>query len=254
MSARSKILLINLDQSTERLARCDSLLSEAGLEYERVSGVYGADLNPEQIAQHYDPQLGRRSYYKKLNVGEIGCYLSHRKAWQKILDEQLEFAAILEDDFFLTGDLARVLELVEEIGLEWHYLKLAKHSRKRRVIHSLALGEYRLVTYNKIPSRTCAQVVSYTGAQRLLATSQPFGRPVDLDLEHWWEKDISVFGIEPYPLLQKEGGESVIDDLAKRDQAEKRVLKGTVDRLAFSLNNWNANRRRLRLLNRFSVE
>jgi len=246
----SKILLINLDKSRDRLACCEQRLGDANLCYERISAVFGADLNAAQIDQHYSKHLGRRSYYKELNVGEIGCYLSHRKAWQKIVDEKLDFAVILEDDFYLSGDLARVMDLVGEIQHEWHYIKLAEHNRKRKTIHHIPLAEYSLVTYGKVPARTCAQVVSLSGAKRLLASSAPFGRPIDIDLQHWWEKNIKLFGIEPCPVTPDESMASEIDKFARRNQAKKRVLKDVLDKLRFLVVNWFATRNRLKALNK----
>jgi glycosyl transferase, family 25 len=250
MSIKSKILLINLDKSKERLALCDKRMIAAQLSYERISAVYGADLDTTQIDQHYSKHLGWRSYYKELNVGEIGCYLSHRKAWQKIVDEQLDFAIILEDDFYMSGDLTRVMNLIGEIQHEWHYIKLAKHSRKRKAIHQIPLAEYSLVTYDKVPARTCAQVVSYAGAKLLLANSSPFGRPIDIDLQHWWEKKIKLFGIEPCPVTPDESMGSEIDKFALRNQAKKQVLKDVFDKLRFLIANWLANKSRLKALNK----
>lgn len=248
MTTTTKILLINLDKSPQRLARCDALLKSAGLEYERISGIYGADIQLEQRAQYYSNDLGCRSYYKELNPGEIGCYLSHRKAWQKIVDENLPFAVILEDDFSLCGDLARVIDLVANVEHEWHYIKLAQHKRKRKVIHQIPLAEFSLVTYDKVPARTCAQIVSLDGAKRLLAASSPFGRPIDIDLQHWWEKNINLFGIEPCPLMPNDNIASEIDKFAQRHKAKKHIFKDLVDKLRFIFANWIANKSRLKAL------
>ncbi|AGH42168.1 hypothetical protein C427_0058 [Paraglaciecola psychrophila 170] len=35
-----------------------------------------------------------------INFWGIGCYLSYRKVWLKIVDEQLDFVLVFEDDYY----------------------------------------------------------------------------------------------------------------------------------------------------------
>ena len=58
------------------------------------------------------------------------------------------------------------------------------------------------MSYRRVPSLTGAYVISRSGAQKLLRHRLPFGRPVDVDLRHWWECDLRVFGLLPYPVRE----------------------------------------------------
>ena len=69
-------------------------------EFERVNAIDGSKLKHNELKHHYDVDLNRRQYHSVLTLGEIGCYLSHRKVWQKIVDEHLDFALVLEDDYY----------------------------------------------------------------------------------------------------------------------------------------------------------
>lgn len=240
MPVNYKTFLINLDKSTDRLERSQAILAEQNIDFDRVSAVYGADLSQQQLAQAYNYQLPH-AYYKKLNVGEIGCYLSHRKVWQEIVDQQLDFAVILEDDFNIVGDFNAMLSTIEQLDFDWHYIKLAEHTRRRNTLFKAKLNEFDLVVYDKVPARTCAQVVSLAGAKKLLASSQPFKRPIDIDLQYWWEKDINVLGLTPYVVTPNDTAVSEIDKLAKRNKAEKSMLRKYLDKLWFSRRNRAAN-------------
>ena len=44
------VFVINLDKSPERMARISNRLDELEIPFERISGVYGAELSKEEIA------------------------------------------------------------------------------------------------------------------------------------------------------------------------------------------------------------
>ncbi|MBO9489221.1 glycosyltransferase family 25 protein [Endozoicomonas sp. G2_1] len=236
MTVNYKTFLINLDKSTDRLAYSEKRLTEHNIAFERVAAVYGADLSRQELTQAYSDQLPN-AYYKKLNIGEIGCYLSHRKVWQKIVDDKLDFAVVLEDDFNIVDDFSAMLAAVSSAPITWDYIKLAEHDRPRKSLHTIDINNHKLITYDKIPARTCAQVVSYEGAKKLLAASQPFSRPVDIDLQYWWEKDIRVFGLMPYVFRPKTDSVSEIDKLKGRDDAEKNDLRRLISQVKFFAHN-----------------
>ena len=73
-----KVLLINMDKDTERLERMKIRLK--GIDFERVPGV-----------EH--------------DQGYIGCFMAHQKCWQKIVNENLESALILEDDVIFKREI-----------------------------------------------------------------------------------------------------------------------------------------------------
>jgi len=97
-----KVLLINMDKDTERLARMKIRLK--GIDYERVPGV-----------QH--------------EYGYMGCALAHHKCWKKIIDENLDMAMILEDDAVVRPEVFEVpipecdLYFIGYLQKEWENYK-----------------------------------------------------------------------------------------------------------------------------------
>ena len=85
-----KIFLINLKQSHDRLEKSADRLGRQGVTFERIDAIYGKDLSEAELAEHYSTEVNQQKFYRALSRGEIGCYLSHRMAWQKIVDEQLD--------------------------------------------------------------------------------------------------------------------------------------------------------------------
>lgn len=218
------IFLINLDQSKDRLEKSTKRLNEQGISFERISGVYGKALPNDEVSNHYDQDLNKRKFFRELGRGEIGCYLSHRKAWQAIVDQKLEYAIILEDDFRLVGDLSRVFKAINSLHFDWKLIKLAAYENKKRPIaYSNPVGsELNIVIHKKAMTGCCAQAVSYEGAIALLKATERFGRPVDTDIQHVWETGVPVYSIMPYYIEQDLAFESDIAEASNNEKFNKR--------------------------------
>ena len=220
MSVKSKVLLINLDDSQQRLNHCSNELQKQNITFERISAIRGSQLTEDEILQHYSPTLNSERYFKSLSVGEIGCYLSHRKAWQKIVDEQLDYGIVLEDDISLDGDLKGAIESIDGLGFNWDYIKLSRYENKiGKVVKQFPLGAFELVVYAKAMTGCGSQAVSYEGAKKLLKNSEQFGRPVDSDIQHWWECQLEVLNLHPFPLRPNGQFES---DIRRNNKDQKR--------------------------------
>ena len=96
-----KVFVINLDKSVARLERLKAEFERIGLDFERIPAVDGRKLSENQILKHYSPELNRKKYFVPLSKPEIGLYMSHLKACERIISENLDFGIILEDDIVL---------------------------------------------------------------------------------------------------------------------------------------------------------
>jgi glycosyl transferase family 25 len=242
-----KICLINLARSTDRLTACAKQLDAYSLPFDRIEAVNGDSLDSTIINNLYN--FNDSSYHKHMTNGELGCYLSHVRAWQKIVDEQLDYAVILEDDILLQENIQGGLEAIEYIQQPWDIIKLAEVSAKRKVVHQIPVGDFSLVTYNKVPSRTCAQVVSLSGAKKLLAASSSINRPIDIELQYWWECELSVFGLKPYIVKANHDEVSEIDRNLNRNNVEQSFLKKVMISFYFLFKNKKELKKRLNKLN-----
>jgi glycosyl transferase family 25 len=242
-----KICLINLERSTDRLAACASQLDSYGLPFDRVEAVNGDTLDVSTINNLYN--FSDSSYHKHMTRGELGCYLSHVRAWRAIVDEQLDYAVILEDDILLQDGIQRGLEAITNIQQPWDLIKLAESPVKRKAVHQIPVDDFSLITYNKVPSRTCAQVVSFSGAKKLLARSININRPIDIELQYWWESELNVFGLKPYVVEANRNEISEIDRNLNRNKAKQSVLKKTATGFYFLFKNKKELKKRLHKLN-----
>lgn len=99
-----KIFVINLDKDKDRLEYMSNSFKKYNFKnWERVDAVYGKNL----------PDLEK--YGKILNPSQIGCYKSHLKAYEKIIEQNLEYGVILEDDVTLTDWFPKLEEIIETV-------------------------------------------------------------------------------------------------------------------------------------------
>lgn len=89
-----KVYYINLDRSPERRAWFTQQAEALGLDLVRVPAVDGRELPAEELDHWRKLTAGN----KVLSPGEIGCFLSHRKAWEMVIAGDEKWAFIAEDD------------------------------------------------------------------------------------------------------------------------------------------------------------
>jgi glycosyl transferase family 25 len=91
--------------------------------------------------------------------------------------------------------LTSAMAVIETMNPDWDLVKLFTERAPRS--HGVSVGPFRLFHPAILPARTVGYAVSRRGARKLLASKERFARPLDMDLKHWWEKDLRVLVIQP---------------------------------------------------------
>ena len=97
---------INLDKDTDRKEKMEAQLERLGFSYERILGIKGKD---GVSKEDYDESFSIKENGKPLTYGEIGCALSHRRAYEIIVERNLPVALILEDDAVLPESFNKII-------------------------------------------------------------------------------------------------------------------------------------------------
>jgi glycosyl transferase family 25 len=108
-----KTFVINLERSKERRAYIERHLQTLGLDFEIIPGVDGRLLSEEDLARLCNLEAIKRSPHW-LNKGAIGCALSHMKVYERMVEEKLDFAFIIEDDLVLPKTIITDLKEIEK--------------------------------------------------------------------------------------------------------------------------------------------
>jgi glycosyl transferase family 25 len=91
--------IINLDRSVDRLDFMARQLQALQVPFERIRAIEGRNPSPED--RH---SFAGEFAATTLGPAEIGCLLSHRKAWQAIAASGAPWGVVLEDDVLLSRD------------------------------------------------------------------------------------------------------------------------------------------------------
>jgi glycosyl transferase family 25 len=237
-----QIDIINLATQPERWRLVEAQFKALGLKPCRLEAQLGGSLTMADTQRLYSERLNRRQYHKALSLGEIGCYASHLAAWQSMRNSARESVAVFEDDIDIDPDLPKVLDAIDNLSMNWDVIKLMGRAKERVITDLPLVGDRRLIEYARVPSRTGAYVLSRRGADKLLSRRVPFGRPVDVDLRHWWECDLDIFGVARYPVRPAAGSRvSSITDRHIPANFDMRVRKLSLQ-LQYTLLNWHATR------------
>lgn len=229
------VLVINLDSSVDRMTSMQKQLDALSIPFERISAVRGSLLSAEEKARVYNLRVNQDKYDKVLNDGEIGCYLSHVRCWERIVKDELDFALILEDDAILTQELKGFLEVLPSLSTDWDYIKLSHGSKTKDALDAIELGNgLSLCRCLKLPSTTTGQFVSLSGARKLLADAYPIARPIDMDIQYWFEKDLRCLVSRPFPVLNGDFG-SEINKTSDRRRVERNRFKRLRQKLDYEL-------------------
>lgn len=193
------IILINLSESKGRLDRSQQELAKFNLVFERLEAVDGRKMTKAELDKL--TLWDRSAFFKPLSPGEVGCYLSHIAAAEKIVRENWPYALVLEDDFRLTPHFSDIISLVlRDAPKEFHIIKLQGNMSGGEAIVNLS-SDHKIIRHRSIPSQTVAQLWSLDGAKAFLNIARPLRRPVDVQLKHWWEGSLSIFHLSPPVVL-----------------------------------------------------
>jgi glycosyl transferase family 25 len=170
-----RIFYINLDHETGRRDHTEAQLSALGLTAERIAATVPADLPQQLLDQACNPNQRRF-----VSPGELACTMSHRNAWERIVNERLPMALILEDDVYLSKRLPRLLDVVEPFGATLDIIRLETQYDNIR----LGPPTYRddgiaLRPIHSVVWGCGGYIVTQAGAAKLLGPLSRFNAPVD---------------------------------------------------------------------------
>ncbi|MCM1372456.1 MAG: glycosyltransferase family 25 protein [Bacteroides sp.] len=98
--------IINLKTSSVRKDYMKQLLSTYhDLDPKFIEATDGRILTEDELDACYDRKKSLLRYGRKVNLGEIGCTLSHYRNYQKISEGEKNFVLVMEDDISIVGNL-----------------------------------------------------------------------------------------------------------------------------------------------------
>ena len=164
------IFIINLDSRFDRLKKISSRLGN--LPFIRIAAINGSNLDEQEHL--------KRTVKDRMSKNEIACILSHRLVWQKMADEKMSYACVLEDDAVLSSSFPHYINNSEWLPENFNLIRIetfmARVFLSRRKIPA---GDRLLRQLGSMHAGTAGYIVSLKGAVNLLDKTQFPDSPLD---------------------------------------------------------------------------
>lgn len=227
-------LVITLRRSSARAQQVRRIIDRCPVPCEIWDASDGAQMSNEQIAAVYQPRLHTPYYPFQLRPGEIGCFMSHRRIWKKMVDQSISRLLILEDDIEMLPNFEQSLQHAIEATPQDGYVQF--QVRQLRIVGDgpLRSEQPRLVKPKIVPLRTSAQLVTIGAARRLLHYTDMFDRPVDASIQLTWMHGANVLVSSPQSVTEISAsiGGSTISTQKKRKPLFKNIRR-EIDRTLY---------------------
>ncbi|QWE00710.1 glycosyltransferase family 25 protein [Polynucleobacter sp. JS-Mosq-20-D10] len=191
-----QIFVISLERSVDRRKRVEEQLNKTNIQWNFLDAVDGYAL--PQMPSSYQKLKVKRLQGYELTPGEIGCFLSHIKAWELCLKNNMT-TLVFEDDFLVGENLEVVIEDLLSIADHWSLVRLSGiYETKHQIL--INRPSYGLVKNLGEPCGTAAYMIQPAAAKILLQSAADIYEPVDHFLEHYSKHGLHCLAAKPYPI------------------------------------------------------
>lgn len=210
-----KTFLINLDKDVNRMQAADTQLRSLNVAYERFPAVYGKNLPKNERDSTVNKFRWWCAIGRPVGLGEIGCALSHYRLYRQMINENIPYACILEDDVILKPEFPRQLQIVEQ------WLDVTKPQVVLLSNHTSEICNDWQISPAKKDMYAEAYILTQQAAKALLKANLPMQTPCD----HWgrWVKTKAIELYHAFPTV------------CTQDQTQ--YVSGTVDSSRFNVAN-----------------
>jgi glycosyl transferase, family 25 len=223
-------------RSPERRERARNELAKTNLDWQFLDAVDGKLLGNQ--VPGYDREKVRNLLGFELTPGELGVFLSHKKAWQACVDKNLP-TLIFEDDFVLLPHFEKVIDTLLANPQDWDLVRLQALEESPFILKK-DFGDIKLVQNQSDALGLTASLVNPKAAKKLLEDARELYEPVDHFLEHYSKHGIRFLAVKPYPCTISEAPTTIYRPERASIQGwrkRKRSIYRWIDR-TFSKNPW----------------
>ena len=180
--------VIGLERDLHRRKYIERHFSERNVAFEWFSAVDGLTLSRKDI-NNYCPH-SYFNYRWELTSSEIGCFESHRRIWNIIIERNLDNALIFEDDVYLVPSFLSILTKIIDTSLEFDLVKLDTFLSTVRVgALNSQIDDIQIRRLMSHLSSSAAYMVSKQGCISLIERSEVYCDPLDIFITKNWAEE-----------------------------------------------------------------
>lgn len=189
-----KTFVINLQQyPNKKQFILDQLQKHNINNYEFINAIDGNTLSDDYISTIYDDDACNNQIKRSMAKTEIGCVLSHLSIYKNIIENDIEYALILEDDAVLSNTTKNFPDLLTndmDILLLGHQVGGVELLYPQFNISSYSVTNIDHVTYGAY-----GYVITKSGASKMLQLFSKIQYPIDCWT--WFSNVLNIYYITP---------------------------------------------------------
>ena len=217
------VFVISLKDEKIRRQSIVDQMQKLSMDFAFIDAIDGRQFD---MATHPQYDRGKRLAFFRQDMtgGEMGCLLSHRACFQKMVDDNIERALILEDDAILYDDFADVLPKLLNVKTPYELARFLYTEKVSILTQRTAepIDEtYKLNRLMTTPGGAHAYVLTLSGAKKLLKHTQKNWLPIDTLIGHCWQTGVNAFIVQPGLVAQNLDFDSAIGEKRFEKKAER---------------------------------
>jgi len=223
-----KAFIIHLARAKDRKPQVEKLVRALPVKAEVIDAIDSRTLSDAEISRVYRRKLHAPRYPFALSKNEIACFLSHRKAWQAIVDQKLDAGFVIEDDIELTSVFSAAFRAVSNHFEPGSFIRFTFRDDREHGREVFRNENIRIIIPNPIGLGMVAQLVSYDAAKKLLAVTEQFDRPVDTTVQMRWITHLQPLAVIPGGVKEisaELGGTTIQHKKSFSDKLAREILR-----------------------------
>lgn len=163
-----------------------------------------------------------------LTRGEVGCLQSHLGIYQEMIDKNIPFMWIFEDDLLLDKNFSTVLPVIEKFANSIPQDEAAIFfpcSQYEYLNKELEISEDLAIYSTQYGIGAACYLINLTAAKELLRIQQPAKWPIDIWKFYYYLGLIKIYALNKDLYTTSNQFSSVIDQNGKRKHSLKNVSK-----------------------------
>lgn len=160
-----QIYVISLETAVARREHIEKEFGQQSIKFNFFDA-----LTPE-LAKPLAEKMNLRVHGDFLTYGELACFMSHVSIWQKMVNEQIPYVAIFEDDVYLGENSSELLNNTDWIKSDWDIIKIEAFADKvllGSVTTKIANKSREIIALKGPNLGTAGYILSLRGAQKYL--------------------------------------------------------------------------------------
>ena len=212
-------------------------LNGLGVDYEITDAVDGKTVDLSDLNGRLRQDIARQRHGRDLLPAEIGCYLSHYNLWQRLADEKIESAIIVEDDATFSADFFSIVAASLRMPYDWDVIILHTAKKKNGAMLYNIDDKYHIIRGNRIIAGTAGYLISASGVARLLKYCHIINSPIDIAYSEYWLNGSKHYAVYPRVVIEDETESTINSQPFSRRGFASKVWRRR-QKIAIKIYNW----------------